>query len=132
MLYSEDLKIQIVKKLRAKGFVFGARDKDNKLRFPYVELTVENDTDGGTKSNVYHNVTMNVEIIANGDDETSSRINDLQESVMKALHTEYVGEEHDIALQRLGTIVYIEEDDEKYNIYRRIIPYDFIIQTNNF
>lgn len=132
MLYIQDLKETIVSKLRSKGFVFSARDKNNKIKFPYVELSISADNQGETKKNIYHEVTINVEIIANGDDEISSMINDLQQSAMKALHSEYIGLEHSIEFIGFDIIQYIEEDDEKYNIYRRIIPCRFIIQTNNF
>ena len=132
MLYIEDLKRTIVSKLRDKGFSFGSRDKDNNIKFPYIELSIDNDTEDNCKGNVFHEVTINVEIIANGHDELKAKINDLQQAVMRALHSEYKGVEHYIEFAGFDIIQYIDEDDEKYNIYRRIIPCRYIIQTNNF
>lgn len=129
MLYTLDLKKQIVSKLRAKGFSIGALNSDSKLIFPYVELEVTNDLHTSAKVRNVHQVTVNVQIIANGKDELKSLINNLQEDAMDLLESEYVGDEHAITFMDFDVVQYIEEEDESFNIYRRIIPCIYLVQT---
>jgi len=146
MLYTEDLKIQIVKKLRSKGFQVGARDEHQQVTYPYIELEVESDNPSDSKQRCFNSITMVVEIVANGKDELSSKVNDVQQGVMRVLTpltvgegtdeevtaSQYKGDEHYIEFGGFDTIVYIEEDDENFNIFRRRIPCNYIVQSNNF